>query len=32
MKLNDISLLGYVKLDMEQQQDYIISAQQSPDN
>lgn len=32
VKLNDVSLLGHVKPDTKQQQDYFISAQQSPDN
>lgn len=32
IKLNDVSLLGYVKPDTEEQQDYFISTQQSPDN
>lgn len=32
IKLNDVSLLGYIKPDTEEQQDYFISTQQSPDN
>lgn len=29
---NNVSLLGYVKPDTEEQQEYFISAPQSPDN
>lgn len=32
LKLNDVSLLEHVKPDTKQQQDYFISARQSPDN